>query len=84
MGNNRRGKFEIIAEMLSIAKSEVGKTALLYGANLNHSRVNRYLDLLKQKGFIQKIHRSATKYKTTEKGIQFLEQYRELKREFEG
>ena len=83
MGSNRRGKFEIISEMLSLAMNKVGKTALLYGANLNHSRVNKYLELLKQKDFIEEIRESPIKYKTTKKGINFLEQYHDLKREFE-
>lgn len=83
MTSKRRDKFEIIGEILSIAEDKVGKTALIYGANLNTKRVNKYLKLLLKKGFIEEIAEKNTKYKTTENGMKFLKNYHKLKEEFE-
>lgn len=75
----RRGKFEIVGKILSIATDGVGKTAILYGANLNFTRVNKYLDLLLREGLISATGSSPTKYRTTEKGLELLAALRNLK-----
>lgn len=74
-----RGKFEIIGKILSLATDEVGKTTILYGANLNFERVNKYLNLLLREGLISAIGSSSPKYKTTEKGLELLDAYRNMK-----
>ncbi len=80
----RRDKFEIINDILSIAETPVGKTAILYGANLNSRRVNNYLELLVEKDFIKKNDGPPFKYVVTDKGRDFLKHYRELKKEFDS
>ncbi len=80
----RRDKFEIINDILSIARKPVGKTAILYGANLNSKRINKYLNLLLEKGFIEKKSSSLAKYEVTEKGKEFVKHYKELMKEFDS
>jgi predicted transcriptional regulator len=73
----RRGKLEIMAEVLSIAREGVGKTEIVYQANLNFKRVKNYLYYLEEKGLLEN---SGLEYKTTEKGEEFLHDYQKMKR----
>lgn len=75
----RRGRFEIIGEILSLAQDGARKTTIVYRANLNFNLVNRYLNLLVREGLIGLTEGSARKYKTTEKGIEFLKAYKNMK-----
>ena len=75
----RRGRFEIIGDILSLAKDGAGKTTIVYRANLNFNVVNRYLRLLIQEGLISPADGSARKLKTTEKGLLYLKAYENLR-----
>ncbi len=66
----RRGKLEIIVELLETCQSESHKTNLVYSTNLNFKIVNEYLNLLKQKGWIVE---SEGKYQIMDEGKRFLE-----------
>jgi len=72
----RRGKLEIIIDILSVAMKDAKKTEIVYKANLNFKRVGNYLPYLEEKGLIENI---GSEYKTTEKGKQFLRDYRKMK-----
>jgi len=72
----RRGKLEIMAEILWIAREGVGKTEIVYKANLNFERVKPYLTYLEEKELIEN---SGFEYKTTEKGKEFLSDYQKMK-----
>ncbi len=72
----RRGKLEIIMDILSVTMKEAKKTEIVYKANLNFKRVGNYLPYLEEKGLIENI---GSEYKTTEKGKQFLRDYRKMK-----
>ena len=74
----RRGRFEIIGEILSLAKGGARKTSIVYRANLNFNVVNKYLKLLVQEGLISPGEDSG-KLKTTRKGLLFLEAYKNMK-----
>ena len=76
MGAARRSRYDIIAKILSVAQDGAGKTSILYHANLNFGMVNRYLDFLIQEGMIAT---GSTKYKTTERGLEFLKAYKSLR-----
>ncbi len=83
MNNLRRGKMEIYADILKSIKNSEGrmkKTHIVYKANLTHSRVNEYLEVLLAKGFVveQKIS-SGLFYVITTKGAKFLEDMNKLK-----
>lgn len=75
----RRGRFEIIGEILSLATDNVKKTSIVYRANLNFNLVNKYLNLLIQEGLISSTTGSARNFKTTEKGLEFLKAYKNMK-----
>lgn len=72
----RRGKLEIIIDILSVAMKEAKKTEIVYKANLNFKRVGKYLPYLEEKGLIENM---GSEYKTTGKGKQFLRDYRKMK-----
>jgi len=74
----RRGRFEIIGEILSLAKGGARKTLIVYRANLNFNVVNKYLNLLVQEGLISSGEGSG-KLETTQKGLLFLEAYKNMK-----
>lgn len=83
MNSSRRTKFEIYADILqSIQKAGglIKKTHIVYKANLTHSRLGSYLDVLISNGFIaeQKIS-GGLAYAITEKGVRFLGSMSKLK-----
>ncbi len=71
----RRGKFEIIADVLSVARGGAKKTQIVYKTNLNFRIVSEYLSFLEGKGFIGNTSRE---YTTTEKGEKFLRLYKQM------
>ncbi len=71
----RRGRAEIIVDILSAAMEEAKKTQIVYKANLNFRRARKYLPYLEEKGLIENI---GNEYKTTEKGKQFLRDYQKM------
>ncbi len=68
---------DIIADILQSAKSGIKKTEIMFKADLNFIQLNRYLPLLLEKGLIVK-NNEQRMYKTTKKGLDFLEKYKEL------
>jgi predicted transcriptional regulator len=73
-----------MARILRVATSGDSKTHIMYKANLSHRQLDRYLDLLLEKGLLRVVaverHSKAAKvFGTTDKGVLFLEAYRALK-----
>jgi predicted transcriptional regulator len=75
----RRGKLEIMKDILSTAREGVRKTEMVYRANLNFNRAERYIPFLEERGLMEY---SGSVYKTTEKGEEFLREYRMIKELF--
>ena len=71
----RRGRFEILLDVLSVARHGARKTEIVYKANLNFARIDNYLNYLVDKALIEK---SGAFYRTTERGNEFLRDYQEL------
>ncbi len=76
--NKRRDRHEIVAEILNHAKGGKIKTHIMYKAKLSYSQINEYLYLLVEKGFMESLaikrkRQKVTMYRTTEKGIEFLD-----------
>jgi len=69
-----RSSFEIIAEILRVAKNGAKKTRIMYSCGLSHEFVEKYLALLLETGLL----RTGSSYHTTEKGIQFLQNYQTM------
>ena len=75
----RRDRLYIIAEILEIAKDGTLKTQIMYKANLSFSQLNEYLNFLVSLNLLEcKQAGGKTFYKTTEKGIKYLDNYKEM------
>lgn len=76
----RRDRLCIIAEILEIAKDGALKTPIMYKANLSFTQLNEYLSFLLGKKFVEAVvkKRGAT-YKTTPKGLKYLQSYKRIK-----
>ena len=72
----RRSKLEIMVDILSVARKGAKKTAIVYTANLNFKRLDRYIPYLEDRGLIEKLD---SQYTTTEKGEEFLREYQMMK-----
>ncbi len=77
----RRGELEIMGDILHVAINGARKTEIVYKANLNFTRIERYIPLLEKRGLIE-IARPL--YKTTPKGEEFLRNYQELRKGLVG
>jgi predicted transcriptional regulator len=69
-----RSSFEIIAEILRVAKNGAKKTRIMYACGLSYRFVEKYLALLLETGLL----RIGNSYHTTEKGIRFLRNYQTI------
>ena len=74
--NKNRNAIEIMAKILSLANPEAKATYIMYGANLNHELLQKYLQVLMENGLLKK---EGNLYSRTEKGTAFVIKYRELK-----
>ena len=72
---SRRGKMDIIAEILLFCEQQKNKTSIMYNANLNYSQLKSQIDALISQGLLEK---KLNKYVTTERGYRFLELFAQL------
>jgi len=77
-----RSQIRIFADILHAIEREKGNakpTHILYGANLSHDRLVKYLTQLKDSGLIQETGASdRTSYSLTDKGVEFLKEFRKV------
>lgn len=73
----KRNGLEIMVEILSLCKQPQLKTKVMYGTNLSWQMLEKYLSELQSLGLLE-VHYSLTKYATTEKGLKFVEKWKEL------
>jgi predicted transcriptional regulator len=71
-----RNRTAITSQILEIALDGAGKTRIMYKAFLSHAQMKEYLEILSSNGLLQ-LDQNQT-YKTTQKGVQFLEIYQKL------
>ena len=75
----RRDRLYIIAEILVIGKDRSLKTQIMYRANLSFAQLNEYLNFLLRRDLLRrKMENRKTFYKTTAKGVKYLEYYEEI------
>lgn len=78
----RRSKHEIIYDILHLISQKGGKvkpTHILYGGNLSHDRLKKYLQELLDAGFIEKVEdKGKTFYQMGEKGYKFMEEFKKI------
>ena len=72
---SRRGKLDIIAEILLYCEQQKTKTSIMYNTNLNYTQLKNHMENLTAQGLLSK---QANKYVTTEKGYHFLELFAQL------
>jgi len=80
-----RQRTEIMASMLQVAVPAELKTHIMYKANLSHGQLVKYLAFLEENGLVESVidgNSGCGRYKTTEKGIQFLKDYNEIRKRF--
>jgi len=75
----RRDRLYIISEILCIAKDGALKTQIMYKANLSFAQLNEYLSFLLEMKLLESIVvNEKTIYKTTPKGLEYLQSYKEI------
>ena len=83
MIEKRRGKLEIIADILSSIQNKEGKikpTHLLYKSNLSHAKLKEYLDILLKKGMIEeKLVEGRKMFFMKDQGHKFLLEFERIK-----
>jgi len=77
-GLKYRSRVDIVAAMIQSAVGGATKTKLMYSAFLSHSQVEEYLEFLRAKRLISFIP-DKKRYVPTDRGIQFLKMYGEIK-----
>ena len=71
----RRGKLDIIAEILLYCDQQKTKTSIMYNTNLNYGQLKAHMSALTSQGLLVK---KQNKYSTTDKGYRFLELFVQL------
>ncbi|MBI2208624.1 hypothetical protein HYU50_03945 [Candidatus Woesearchaeota archaeon] len=83
MIEKRRGKLEIIADILSSMQKKEGRikpTHLLYKSNLSHSKLKEYINMLLEKGMIEeKLVKGKKMYFMKDQGYKFLLEFERIK-----
>jgi len=79
-----RSQMRIYVDVMRVIQREDNRakpTRILYGANLSHDRLLKYLEELKTLGGIEEVANEDDRfYKLTQKGIEFLNQFRAIER----
>jgi predicted transcriptional regulator len=75
----KRSRDMIISQILDICQPGASKTKIVYQANLNFRTVNPYINILTKNGLIETSGGSrVVLYKTTEKGIKMLKDFKSI------
>ncbi len=78
-----RSKIRIMVDILRVVQKEgeTRVTKILYGANLSHDRLNKYLGELMSRGLVTSFDQEGlTFYSLTDKGKRFLFEFRKFER----
>lgn len=74
-----RNRFDIIADMLSVASGRAKKTKIMYQANLSYKLLTKYLVDVKRSNLVA-YEKEGRCYVLTSKGKKFLQAYRQYSR----
>jgi predicted transcriptional regulator len=75
----RRSRLSIIAEVLDLARRGAIKTRIMYGASLSFVQLEDYLSFLLDVNLLKAVETAKkTIYKTTNKGLRYLQSYMEI------
>jgi predicted transcriptional regulator len=77
LGMKYRSSFEVIASILEAIRNDgVGQYAIMTHAGISHSQFKKYLESLAEIGLVEMKHKEdRILYRTSEKGLYFLDQY---------
>lgn len=77
-----RSQMRIYVDIMRVIQKEGNNakpTRILYGANLSHDRLTKYLDELKSLGIIEELADEEERhYRLSQKGIEFLNEFRRM------
>ena len=80
--DSRRSKLQILIDILRLIQRKGGlakSTHILYGANLSHVRLVKYLNWLLMQGMIESAdYGGHTVYRITPKGYEFMKEFRKI------
>tara|TARA_Y100000294_G_scaffold28135_1_gene23731 strand:- start:86 stop:361 length:276 start_codon:yes stop_codon:yes gene_type:complete len=83
MSVKRRGKLDIIADILRSIKNKEGKikpTHLLYKSNLSHAKLKEYIHILLEKGMIEEqLVKGKKIFLMKDQGYKFLLEFERIK-----
>ena len=80
LSRKRRDRLTIMAQILSIAREGTLKTQIMYRANLSFAQLNEYLSFLQEIKLLKvNTNDKRTIYKTTPKGLKYLENFAGIK-----
>jgi len=70
----RRSNIEVVADILRVGEHGAGKTRIMYQANMSYHQLQKYLDLLVDRGCLKRnnIDKSHVSYGLTRKGQMLL------------
>ena len=75
-----RSRTEIVCNILDAANGGgVTKTKIMYTAFLSYAQLNEYLSILIENNLVEYLD-GANKFKTTEKGLNYLKMHNEIKK----
>jgi len=76
-----RGRIEIMADILGLCTEPQVKTRVMYHANITFRQFDAYATLLRSHDLLVN---EANRYRTTEKGLQFINAFSELQNAIDG
>jgi len=77
--STRRGKLEIMYDILSLCIRPAAKTHIMYQANLSYSQLQKYLEYLLQTNLLETDNTEEKElYTVTEKGMNLIQNYKKL------
>jgi len=79
MLGTRRNGMEILVNILKEARVGISKTRLVYRTNMNFFAIRRHMDFLIQKGLLNVEYSSIQLYTTTQRGLEFLDEFDKIK-----
>ena len=80
---NRRGRIEIINNILSLCLKPVLKNHIMNQANLSYNQLHKYITFLVQTNFLEiRKMGQGDLYTATEKGLSFIEEYKKFIKRF--
>jgi predicted transcriptional regulator len=79
MLGTRRNGMEILVNILKESRSGITKTRLVYKTNMNFFAIRKHIDFLIQKDLLTLEHKEFSLYTTTQKGIEFLNEFDKIR-----